>query len=289
VFRRVRAAAIRVAAIVAVILVIGRAAPVRADNFELLRQQLENDDSDKVRLSAAVNLTKLGDPRAIKPLINALANDTDKTVRGAAAVGLGKLVTDKIADGVKKDAVAALTQAKDSDASSVVRREADNALKAIGVVGGPPGKAAPIYVNIGPMASTTGNSAADAKLKALMVSIASQTVTKNRMAITWPGGVPSKATLSASRTAGFFIDGTVNKVEVKETGSSMMVSCKISMLLADFPDKSVFGVLKGGGSVPTSGAKAEVARAGEDCVSAVVEDLIAKQVVPTINSKVGSP
>jgi hypothetical protein len=61
------------------------------------------------------------------------------------------------------------------------------------------------------------------------------------------------------------------------------------MLLADFPDKSVFGVLKGGGSVPTSGAKAEVARAGEDCVSAVVEDLIAKQVVPTINSKVGSP
>ena len=33
-----------------------------------LIKQLENDDSDKVRLAAALNLAKLGDEKAILPL-----------------------------------------------------------------------------------------------------------------------------------------------------------------------------------------------------------------------------
>lgn len=295
-FRIVRAAAVRAAAIAALLVVIGHAAPAYADNVGELVRQLENDDSDKVRLSAALNLTKLGDARAILPLTKALGNDPDKTVRGAAAVGLGKLVTDKTDPRIKKAAVAMLTQARDSDESSFVRGEADKALKAIGVTSGtqvqtPPPAGGAIYVNIGPMASRTGDPAADAKLRALMVKIASQTMAKvaSNMAITWPGGVPTKAMLDARGTSGFYVDGTVNDVKVKQTGSSMTVSCKINMLLASFPDKSIFGVLNGGGSVQASGARTAISLAGEDCVSAVVEDLIAKKIVPTISSKAGSP
>jgi hypothetical protein len=298
VFRLVRAAAIRVAVVAAVLVVIGRAAPALADNVGELIRQLENDDSDKVRLSAALNLTKLGDARAILPLTKALGNDTDKTVRGAAAGGLGKLVTDKTDPRIKKAAVAMLTQAKDSDDSSLVRGEAEKALRAIGVTGSatqvqtPPPSGGSIYVNIGPMASKTGDAAIDARLKALMVKIASRTMTRvaGNMAITWPGGAaPTKAMLEAKGTTGFYVDGTVNDVKVKESGSSMTVSCKINMLLASFPDKSIFGLLSGGASVQSSGAKTEIAGASEDCVSAVVEDLIAKKIVPTINSKAGSP
>lgn len=296
VFRLVRAAAIRVAVVAAVLVVIGRAAPARADNVGELIRQLENDDSDKVRLSAALNLTKLGDARAVLPLTKALGNDTDKTVRGAAAGGLGKLVTDKTDPRIKKAAVAMLTQAKDSDDSSLVRGEAEKALRAIGVTGGttqvqtPPPGGGSIYVNIGPMASKTGDAAIDARLKALMVKIANRTMAKvaSNMAVTWPGGVPTQAMLAAKGTAGFYVDGTVNDVKVKESGSSMTVSCKISMLLASFPDKSIFGLLNGGASVQSSGAKTEIAVASEDCVSAVVEDLIAKKIVPTINGKVGA-
>ena len=44
-----------------------------------------------------------------------------------------------------------------------------------------------------------------------------------------------------------------------------------------------------GASVQASGSTNDLALAREDCVSAVVEDLIAKKIVPTICSKAGCP
>ncbi len=291
---RIARVAVRVVSIAVALVVAGRASPARADNVAELIHQLGDDDSDKVRLSAALNLTKLGDPRAMLPLAKALGNDTDESVRGAAAVGLGKLITSKTDLKVRKVAVAALTQASQSDPSGFVRGEAGKALKAIGVTSGgtqvqTPQAGTAIYVNIGPMASKTGDAAVDARLKALMAKVANQTMTRvaSNMATTWPGGAPTQAMLAAKSTVGFYVDGTVNELKVKEAGSSMMVSCKINMLLASYPDKSIFGLLNGGASVQASGSTNDLALAREDCVSAVVEDLIAKKIVPTITSKVG--
>src|SRR5882672_12686644 len=153
-------AAVRVVSIVVALVVAGRATPARADSVADLIRQLGDNDSDKVRQSAALALAKLGDPRAILPLAKALGNDTDEGVRGSSAVGLGKLVTSKTDPKVRKVAVAALTQAEGSDPSDFVRGEAAKALKASGVTSGgtpvqtPPAGSA-IYVNIGPMASKT--------------------------------------------------------------------------------------------------------------------------------------
>lgn len=296
VFRIVRAHALRAAAIATLLAVLARGTPAYADNIDELIRQLDTDDSDKVRLSAALNLAKLGDQRAVLPLAKTIGNDGDKNVRGAAAVGLGQLVTDKTKSSVKNLAIAALKRASANDDSDFVRGQADKALKAIGVTGTaqiqtPPPTGGSIYVNIGPMSSKTGDATIDAKLKALMMKIATRTMSKaaSSMAITWPGGVPTKAMLDAKGTAGFYIDGTVNELKVKESGSSTMVSCKINMLLASYPDKSIFGLLNGGASVQASGSANDIALAREDCVSAVVEDLIAKKIVPTINTKAGAP
>ncbi len=293
VVRIVCAALARVVTIAAVVAVLGRAAPARADNVDELVRQLENDDSDKVRLSAALNLTKLGEQRAILALAKAVNNDSDRSVRGAAAVGLGGLVTDKTKSSIKNLAIAALRRAASSDASDLVRTQADKALKSIdggGTQTTPPPSGGAIYVNIGPMSSKTGDSGNDVKLKALMTRIATKTMTKvaSSMAITWPGGTPTAAMLSAKSTVGFYIDGTLNELKVKESGSSTTVSCKINMLLASFPDKSIFGLLHGGATVQASGRSTDIDLAREDCVSAVVEDLIAKKIVPTINIKAGS-
>lgn len=289
VFRIVRATGLRVATIAALLVVLGHGAPARADNVDELIRQLEKDSSDKVRLSAALNLTKLGDPRAILALANAVGSDSDKAVRGAAAVGLGKLVTDKTKSSVKNLAISALKRAAGSDESDLVKGQAEKALKAIGVTGTPGGGA--IYVNIGPMASKTGNTSSDTKLKGLMVKIATKTMGKvaSNMTLSWPGGVPTRAQLDAKSTLGFYVDGTLNELKVKASGSFTMVSCKINMLLASFPDKSIFGLLNGGASVQSSGSASDIALAREDCVSAVIEDLIAKKIVPTINSKAGVP
>lgn len=292
---RIARSAVRVISIAVALVVAGRATPARADNVGELIHQLGDDDSEKVRQSAALNLTKLGDPRAILPLAKALGNDTDEGVRGASALGLGKLITSKTDPRIRKVAAAALTQARDSDSSNLVRGEADKALKAIGVTAAgsqvqTPQTGTAIYVNIGPMASKTGDAAVDARLKALMARVANQTMTRaaSNMAITWPGGAPTQAMLAAKSTVGFYVDGTVNELKVKQAGSSMMVSCKINMLLASYPDKSIFGLLNGGASVQASGSTNDLALAREDCVSAVVEDLIAKKIVPTISNKVGT-
>jgi hypothetical protein len=145
-------------------------------------------------------------------------------------------------------------------------------------------------VNIGPMSSKTGKSN-DPKLRALMVKVANQTMAKvaGNMQLSWPGGAPSKSVLAQKGVAGFYVDGTLNTLDVKVTGSGATISCKVSMLLADFPDKSVFGLLSGGASVTASASQSDQDLASEDCVSAVIEDLIAKKIIPTICTKASCP
>ena len=112
----------------------------------------------------------------------------------------------------------------------------------------------------------------------------------SHMQTTWAGGsAPSKSQLTSKGFQGFYVDGTLNTLTITTKGSSSLVECKISMLLASFPDKSVFGFLNGGAKVQASSSVQDIALAGEDCVAAVIEDLIAKKIVPTIKTKAGTP
>ena len=98
---------------------------------------------------------------------------------------------------------------------------------------------------------------------------------------TWPGGKdPKQSELDAKGVKGFYVDGNVT--EVKSSGG--MVSCKISMLIASYPDKSMFGFLNGGAAVE-GGTNPEVDKA--DCVAAVVEDMVIKKIIPAIKTKAG--
>jgi hypothetical protein len=106
------------------------------------------------------------------------------------------------------------------------------------------------------------------------------------MSLTWPGGLPTKSALATKGASGFYVDGTLNTLDIKTSGSGATISCKVSMLLADFPDKSVFGFLNGGASVTASAAAKDQELAAEDCVTAVIENLIANKIIPTIKSKV---
>jgi hypothetical protein len=288
----------RVVAIAVLLLLVTRAVPAHADAVDTLIDQL-GSGSQRVRLAAAVNLAKLGDPKAILPLVKALGNDEDKDVRGAAAFGLGKLVTSSTPASQRKLAINALKKAAANDASGLVKSQAQKALAALGADAGdaPPDTGritggGSIYVNIGPMSSKTGTSSVDSQMRPLMVKIATKTMGKaaSSMATSWPGGgIPTKKQLDAKGFLGFYVDGTLNELEVKKSGNSATVSCKVSMLLASFPDKSVFGFLNGSARVQGSASDRDIALASEDCVAAVVEDLIAKKIVPTIKAKAGTP
>ncbi|HEY5950358.1 MAG TPA: HEAT repeat domain-containing protein [Kofleriaceae bacterium] len=286
-FRFIRAAAPFVV-LVALLLSAGSA---RADNVDTLIKQL-GDSSDKVRLAAALNLAKAGNDKAILPLAKSLLNDSDKNVRGAAAVGLGKLIKANPSTKYKSLATANLKTAAANDASEFVKTQAANALTTIGGGGGgsttqPSGGAGGIYVNVGPMSSKTTSSKND-KLRALMVKTAAKTLSKvaPNMSQSWPSGTPNKGDLAKKGMSGFYVDGTLNELNIKTSGGGATISCKVSMLLADFPDKSVFGFLNGGASVTASSSQSDQDLASEDCVTAVIENLITSKIVPTIKSKV---
>lgn len=291
-FGVVDVALLRALTIMTALLIVFRAMPAHADNVGVLIKQLESD-SDKVRLAAVLNLTKLGDAKAILPLVKVVGNDSDDAVREAAAVGLGKLATNSKGS-IKNLVINGLKKAEANDSSGRVKTQAGKSLVALGAGGGgtstppPTGGKNGIYVNIGPMSSKTGDSAVDGKMRPAMVKVSQQTLTRvaSSMATTWSGGgAPTSAQLNQKGFQGFYVDGTLNELKV----SGDTVSCKISMLLASYPDKSVFGFLNGGAKVQGGSSARDIALASDDCVAAVVEDLIAKKIVPTIKTKAGIP
>lgn len=275
-------------AVVLVALVALVAAPrlASADNVETLIGDLSGSSDYKVRLSAAASLAKLGDPRAIRPLIRALGKDSDKTVRGAAAVALGKLVTSETDPDLRAEAIAALGKAAKSDKDNFVKKQAkkwgDKLEQLEGGGGG--GGGGTIYVDLGDMSAKTDDAAA---MKKLMRTTTEKTFGKNAsgMATKWAGGKPSKKDLKTIQA--FHVDGTLNEVTTKPKGSAMIVSCKVNMLIATYPEKSMFGFLNGGASVQASNDPSDIELAKKDCVAAVVEDLVIKKIIPTIKAKAG--
>ena len=100
-----------------------------ADRVDDLSKQLKSDDT-KVRLSAALNLGKLGDKRAI-PALTAALSDSDKNVRGIAAAALGRLVDGTVAAEVRNQAISELQRVSQNDTDSTVKKQASNAYTAL--------------------------------------------------------------------------------------------------------------------------------------------------------------
>lgn len=267
-----------------------RVATVHADNVDQLIKDLKTGSDYKVRLSAVLALAKVGDKRAIDPLIGALA-DSDKTVRGASAVALGKLLDATTPDATRTRAAKALDTLIARETNASVKKQAENTrqiLAAIVAAAAASTAAGGIYVDIGAMAAEAGKAEPTATLKALMrkTTVSIMGSKAKDMQLTWPTGkTPTQAQLTAKGVKGFQLDGTVNEVTVKTKGSSATVSCKISMLIATFPPPSIFAVLSGTAAVQGSNDPRDIELAKTDCVAALVEDLIASKVVSAIRTK----
>lgn len=281
-----------IAVTIALLCVLASAA--RADNVDDLMRDLKGGSDYKVRLSAALSLAKLNNKRAIPAFVVALS-DSDKTVRGASAVALGKLIDATVSSAQRNQVKAALERMIAKESSDSAKKQAQKTLEMINAMGAggtaPATTTSSVYVDIGPM-SSKADKGDNVKLRALMKKTTEKTFGSKgkELAIAWPGGKsPTRKDLDAKKVSGFHVDGTLTEMTVKEKGSAATVSCKVSMLIATFPEKSVFGFLNGGANVSASNDAADIALAGEDCLAAVVEDLVAKKIIPTIKIKAGVP
>ena len=104
--------------------------------------------------------------------------------------------------------------------------------------------------------------------------------------------MPTRSQLASKKMKAFHVDGTLNELSESRSGRSTTITCKVSMLIATYVpkkngkvDKSMFGFLKGGASVQASSSPKEVQYAREDCISAVMEDLVARKIIPALKSR----
>lgn len=252
-----------------------------ADKVTNLISQLTGSSNYKVRLSAALNLAKLNDPRSIPAFIKAL-KDKDKTVRGVAAASLGKIIDGNTPKSRRTSALKALKRAASRDKNAFVRKQAQKAYDSITALSGGGAKNAKIYVNIG------GMSAKSSKMKGLMVKTAKRVFAKKGRSMTtsWAGGkAPSKKQIRKKKMKAFHVSGTLEALKTSKSGSSSLISCKVRMILASYPEKSMFGFLDGGAKVQAGTSSRDIEFAKEDCVAAVVESLVGSKIIPTIKTR----
>jgi len=257
-------------------------------------RQLGNDQSQRVRLAAALNLSKEHrEPRAVIALAGALRNDSDDGIRRVAALALAKMIDQRTAPDAMQIAFTALDDAMANDRNADVSAAAANTLRAVGkfrpVKASPKkkGNGPPVFVNVDPTIDQSKQLPAGSGLR--LERILKDSVQRTGYATAWPGGgMPTSADLDASSSRGFIVATTVKKLEITKVGSRTQIACTVAVRIAPWNGKdggerweANRAASASGSAKATVGNSPRMVTAGvNDCIEAVAENVTAQQVVP---------
>jgi hypothetical protein len=83
---------------------------------------------------------------------------------------------------------------------------------------------------------------------------------------------------------GFYMDGNLVSLDKTEKGQAITLSAQMSMQLAEWPKKSMFGFLKGEGKIPNANPK-DLDGDVRALVESVLSDLVNKKVIPALEAR----
>jgi hypothetical protein len=269
-----------------------------ADAVDVTVQQLHGTGNYKVRLAAALSLTKSRDPRSVIALAAALRSERDANIRRVAAVGLEKMIDGSTAEDARELGIGALEHAATADADPRVRETAARAAKALAGLRkkrGKPEKAPAVFVNIDVSTSQSKQLPSDAGDR--LTKLLRKNVETTGYATSWPGGLPTQADLASSRSRAFILSGTVKKVEVTKVGGRTQVACTVAVRVAPWTGKdggerweaNRAASASGSAKAMTGNRDRDVQNGMRDCVEAVAEDITSRQVVPFLKQIAKSP
>jgi hypothetical protein len=222
---------------------------VHADAVEDLIRTVRKDPDDKVRLSAALGLGKLGDKRAVPVFADVLEKDSAWRVRLVAAVALGKMV-DLNVQAVDRDrAIDVLAWAQANDPEDAVRTQAQrswekvHAFRSTSVTreeksDGKTTKASPpgVYVDTSAFKDATKGKKHQ-KLVEQMKASMNATFAQVSYRTTWASGAaPTDSELKKARVVGFYVD--VRLVSIAVGSKDGMVECKAQGEVGFYPRKA---------------------------------------------------
>lgn len=266
----------------------------RADSIDQsVRELSTSSKSYKVRLAAALALSKSKDPRAVLALADALDKDEDATVRRVAALALQKAVDRDTPDDALSLSISALEKAAKTDGDARVRETATNALRAVSVFKKSTAKLAPatrgdkVFVNVDTAIDQSKKAPQDGLPR--MTNIVKKGVERTGYSTTWSGGgLPTNSELASANTRAFIVASTVKKVDISRAGHQTQVACTVSIRVSPWAGRdggekweaNKAASASGSAKATTGNTDREVAGGVRDCLEAVSEDVTAKQVVP---------
>jgi len=279
------------AVLTAWLLLCGRVA--HADSIDTNIRQMA-DSSYKVRLAAALALSKSHDPRAVIALADALERDTESTIRRVSALALGKMIDAHTAEDARELGLDALADAATSDAdhkvrstalraqqdlSGLRRRKKDPKLDAKAERPG-------VFVNID--SATDQSKVAPSDAGERLARILKKGVERTGYATTWPGGLPTQIELASSHARAFIVATSVKKIEISKVSHQTQVSCKVEIRVAPWSgtdggekwEANKAASASGSAKAMTGNSDREIAGGVRDCLDAVAEDVTARQVMP---------
>ena len=262
-----------------------------ADTIDQYVKDLGGGAGYKVRLAAALALSKSKDARAVIALADALNGDSDATIRRVSALALEQMVDARTADDAKELAIDAIERAAKSDRDAKVKASAAGALRALSGLkrgkttrsGG--GDRPEVFVTIeaSDQSKKAPSDAPGRLLKVVKVQIA-----KTGYATDWPGGLPTQSELNSSRSRAFIVASTVKKVEVTKTARNATVACTVAVRIAPWTgtdggekwEANKAASAQGSAKAQTGTSQREIDGGVRDCLEAVAEDVTSRQVVP---------
>jgi HEAT repeats len=223
-----------------------------ADRLEDLAKTLESDPSEKARISAAVGLGNLADPRGIPALVRALS-DRSPSVRGLAASALGHIRDPRAVSGleralgdhderVRTRAREALTAIR-GDRAAPASAALDTEPRARTVPKEPPRRrSAPrlhIVVNqMGTRSTTQGE--LPAQMRSMVLEQLGQT---GELSVgTQPGD---------GSTSEYIVDGSIMRLQRVQNGQWVEVTCEVRLTVSNGRG-SIMSIVSGGATVQAS-------------------------------------
>lgn len=269
----------------------GAATTAQADKIDLHVKQLQGGEF-KLRLSAALKLSRFRDERAVTAMSRALISDDEPTIRRVAALSLSKMVDESLSVNVRRRAIASLKRARDKDGDSKVRENAASALALLrGLDANPNAK---VFLNVARPADLTSSAPRDTPER--MHLAVRQTLREYAPAFAqeWPNGkLPTKAQLARNGAKAFFVGTSVAVLDVKKVKGRSEVRCSVSVRVSPWEgsdgkerwqaDRTASAT--GNGKVIGGSSRTGIDNAKRDCVLAVVEQITARQVVPFLQKQ----
>jgi hypothetical protein len=285
----------RVLAVVTACLVVLCTAHARADSIDQnVRELAGNRKSYKVRLAAALALSKSKDARAVLALADSLDKDDDATVRRVSAIALEKTIDGSTPDDALALAIAALQKAAKTDGDGKVRETAQKALRAVSIFKKSRGESTPaprgdkpeVFVNVDTAIDQSQKAPSDAPDR--VTKVVKKGVERIGYATSWPGGLPTSTELATSKSRAYIIASTVKKVDISRTGHQTQIACTVAIRVAPWAGKdggekweaNKAASASGSAKAMTGNSEREVQGGVRDCLEAVSEDVTSRQVVP---------